>query len=956
MWTRTRFSKGLLLAAFALLLLGGLAVAAFGSVDRFASGSTALANDLPRIEVDNSADSRACETASIHLTVRGEGTPIEEHVPVDVMLVLDRSGSMSQGSTPTPIYYAKQAAKALVDQLDPNVDQVGLVSYADTATLNRQLSSGVTGFNNVKSSIDGLAASGYTNIGDAVYVAQQELQSVRHNPDAIPVIVLLTDGIANRSHGGTWCETWPSSPTVCTQDAINQAATAKANGTVIFTVGLNLVWSSYPGAGVLAQSVLRDMATSPWSDYYFETTNPADLQDIFEQIATILITIAGKDVTVTEILPSNLHFVMNSATVNGIGGAASQPSISGSGHTLTWLLGIVSIGDVYHIDFNVTVDPPAGHVLADVHPDSRVDYKDYQNNPQFVVFPQTYVDVAPCPGQFTVKKDFIPNSGASVSVSLNCTSGAVSPASASASEASPAVFTVTGYEGNPTCTATESPIPTGYDSSGTCGASLSAGECTITNTLRSAQFVVKKDFIPDSGASVSVSLGCTSGAVSPASGSASEGSPAAFTVTGYEGNPTCTATESPIPAGYDSSGTCAAALSAGACTITNTAMVGSITVVKNVVGDVPGSNWGFTGPSGSFTLPAGGGQQTFSDLGAGQYTISETTKSGYTASVSCTSGDSGSDSVIVDLGPGESVTCTFVNSALPGSITVVKNVVGEVPGSNWGFAGPSGSFTLPAGGGQQTFSDLDSGKYTISETTKDGYAASVSCTSGDSGSDSVTVDLGGDESIICTFTNTLRSAQFTVNKDFIPDSGASVTVYLECTSGDVSPASDTASEGSPAVFTVKGYDGDPTCTATEDPIPDGYDSTGTCAAALLDSGECTITNTLPATPTPTPTPIPTPTPTVAPVVLPTVVAPTPTPTVPPPSPTPTVAPATATPASPTPTVAPATATPGVLPSTGGGGMIGLTATWPALALLASAVALMVAGMGSAVWAVRRRSR
>ena len=101
--------------------------------------------------------------------------------------------------------------------------------------------------------------------------------------------------------------------------------------------------------------------------------------------------------------------------------------------------------------------------------------------------------------KFLVKKDFIPNSGASVSVSLSCTSGSVSPASASAAEGSPAEFTLTGYNGNPTCTATESPIPAGYDSTGTCAAALSAGECTITNTLRRAKFLVKKDFIPNSG-------------------------------------------------------------------------------------------------------------------------------------------------------------------------------------------------------------------------------------------------------------------------------------------------------------------------------------------------------------------------------------------------------------------------------------------------------------------------
>jgi hypothetical protein len=209
------------------------------------------------------------------------------------MLVLDRSGSTGEGSSPPPIYYAKEGATAFVDQLDPDVDQVGLVSYATAATLDHELASGVSGFNSVKDAIDGLSDGGYTNIGDAVWAAQQELESGRHNPEAVPVIVVLTDGIANRSHDGDWCTTWPASPTVCTQDAINQAAAAKANGTIIFTIGLSLVWDSYPDAVALARDVLQTMATQPWSSYYFETTDPPNLQGIFEQIAAIITNIFG---------------------------------------------------------------------------------------------------------------------------------------------------------------------------------------------------------------------------------------------------------------------------------------------------------------------------------------------------------------------------------------------------------------------------------------------------------------------------------------------------------------------------------------------------------------------------------------------------------------------------------------------------------------------------------------
>jgi hypothetical protein len=214
------------------------------------------------------------------------------------MVVLDRSGSM--GDPPVPMDDVKAAAKAFVNQLDPDVDQVGLVSYSNWASLDHELASGESGFDSVKSAIDGLSVGGYTNIGDAVYTAQQELESPRHNPDAISVIVLLTDGIANRSHFGDVCTTWPSSPTDCTEDALNQAAAAKANSTIIFTIGLALVWDDQSSAvGALAREVLRTMATQPWTDYYFETTDPADLQGIFGQIAAIITNIFGPTGTVS---------------------------------------------------------------------------------------------------------------------------------------------------------------------------------------------------------------------------------------------------------------------------------------------------------------------------------------------------------------------------------------------------------------------------------------------------------------------------------------------------------------------------------------------------------------------------------------------------------------------------------------------------------------------------------
>jgi hypothetical protein len=309
------------------------------------------------------------------------------------MLVLNSSGSMGVPPEEPPIDHAKVAAKLLVDELDPTLDQVGLVSYATTATLSQTLTSD---FDQVKNSIDGMHAEGRTNIGDAVFEAQAELDA-HGRGEAVPVIVLVSDGVANERHEGPGCITEPTVPTPCTEDAINQAATAKSKGTTIFTIGLNLDWigahcttlppAMCPLVEALARQTLQTMATPPPEDYYFEAPEPSDLEGIFWQIATIIINVAGRDVTVVEILPPYLHYVP--------GSAVPAPS-SIVGQTLGWDLGLMSIGDKHIIDFAVTVDTPGANLLMDEYPASRVDYLDYQNNPQSVPFPETRQTVASC--------------------------------------------------------------------------------------------------------------------------------------------------------------------------------------------------------------------------------------------------------------------------------------------------------------------------------------------------------------------------------------------------------------------------------------------------------------------------------------------------------------------------------------------------------------------------------
>lgn len=251
-------------------------------------------------------------------------------------------------------------------------------------------------------------------------------------------------------------------------------------------------------------------------------------------------------------------------------------------------------------------------------------------------------------------------------------------------------------------------------------------------------------------------------------------------------------------------------------TFVNTLPPAHLTIVKDLTGEVPGSDWAYTGDLGAFTLPAAGGSTSAYELDAGTYTVSETTKDGYAVNVTCDNDDSGSESVAVTLEPGDDVTCTFFNVAEPGSITIIKALDGDAPDSAWGYTGDLEAFSLPAGGGQQTFSNLDAGQYDVAETTKDGYTATVSCTSGESGSSSVSIDLDPGEDVTCTFDN-VADTSVTIDKS---------------NDAEVSGEPGAVSRGDTVHFVIEvNIDGnDATNVVVTDTLPDGL--TYTAASAV----------------------------------------------------------------------------------------------------------------------------
>ena len=108
------------------------------------------------------------------------------HLPVDLMLLMDASGSMRIGDA---MAEAKHACYALVDDiLDFSVHRLGLVSFAFEATLLLGLSRNQK---DMRAKIAGIEAGGGTNLISALEIADRELGKSAHRK----AVIIVSDGV-----------------------------------------------------------------------------------------------------------------------------------------------------------------------------------------------------------------------------------------------------------------------------------------------------------------------------------------------------------------------------------------------------------------------------------------------------------------------------------------------------------------------------------------------------------------------------------------------------------------------------------------------------------------------------------------------------------------------------------------------------------------------------------------
>ena len=195
-----------------------------------------------------------------------QGTP-SCLAPVDVMLVLDSSDSLSNSD----VANLKVAAHSFVDTLMPDgssLARIGVVDY-DTTVQSVLGLTGVAGVATIDGAIDAVGHTGvteYTATGPAIDAAQGQFSN-----NGVPhVMVIITDGLPNRPEGNG-----PGAANAA-------AAAARAAGTEIYVVG---VMSSGQGGG-FDQDLINGLASDPDAQHAFMISNYSGLQSILQSLGS----------------------------------------------------------------------------------------------------------------------------------------------------------------------------------------------------------------------------------------------------------------------------------------------------------------------------------------------------------------------------------------------------------------------------------------------------------------------------------------------------------------------------------------------------------------------------------------------------------------------------------------------------------------------------------------------
>lgn len=276
------------------------------------------------------------------------------HVPVDVMLVTDISGSMnaSWAGASSKLQSAKDALTTFNTHLQPDEgDRVGLTTFplvqnsppyspvcwnewgysqkhklTYTGEVRSSLTSNITGTNGINSTINSLTADGGTPLADGIRQGREQLLNDLAS-GSTPVMIIASDGIANATldgkatgfsgEAGTGDDT-PDCNNQAEQQAKQEANAAKEAGIIVFSIAIGDGFNTDVTEAIASPDHDAD-GDGDIERHFFVAGNDADLKAIYDQIAERMETIGQEDyVQQQQVLASNATVILENADTGSV--------------------------------------------------------------------------------------------------------------------------------------------------------------------------------------------------------------------------------------------------------------------------------------------------------------------------------------------------------------------------------------------------------------------------------------------------------------------------------------------------------------------------------------------------------------------------------------------------------------------------------------------------------------
>jgi Ca-activated chloride channel family protein len=190
----------------------------------------------------------------LNLHIKGEEIIVGERPPMNLVLVLDRSGSMSERGK---LEYAKKAANEIISSLS-SYDRLGIVAYSTNVELLYPIQI-LEDKRIARNVVNSLYPTNSTNLSGGLIKGINQIESVL-NKDYLNRVVLLSDGLANAG--------------ITNISQINKISRrASENGISITTMGLGANYD---------ENMLTNIAEYGAGNYYF-IESPTQIASIFNK-------------------------------------------------------------------------------------------------------------------------------------------------------------------------------------------------------------------------------------------------------------------------------------------------------------------------------------------------------------------------------------------------------------------------------------------------------------------------------------------------------------------------------------------------------------------------------------------------------------------------------------------------------------------------------------------------